>query len=114
MGNLISLLEIAFNDSTNYLSWALYSLLAAYITLALSTQKRFAGKHSGKIAMVVYAIFMAICVPNLCFVVMVFKDGLGNVAGFIAGFVAIVMIILNSVPIAMSMKESKDSQAQQN
>lgn len=109
MEHFLALLKIAFNDSASYLSWALYSLLAAYISLMMSDQKRYKGKYSHKIGVFVYSMFMLVCLPNLYFIVMIFNNSLGKIAGLIAGFFALMIIIINSAPIALSMRDNHDN-----
>ncbi len=110
MEHFLALLKIAFNDSAGYLSWALYSLLAAYISLMMSYQKRYKGKYSRKIGIFIYSMFMLICVPNLFFIVGIFDDIFGRVAGVISFFFAVMIVIVNSVPAALSMRDNQDTQ----
>ncbi|MCK2178583.1 hypothetical protein MUN35_02550 [Hafnia paralvei] len=110
MENFLALLKIAFNDSASYLSWALYSLLAAYISLMMSYQKRYKGKYSRKIGIFIYSMFMLVCVPNLYFIVKIFYDTFGKVGGVISFLFAVMIVIVNSVPVALSMRDNQDNQ----
>ena len=109
MDNFIVLLREAFNETANYLTWSFYALLAAYISMAFLSLKR--NKIADKIGKVIFCMFIATTLfPNLMFIVQVFNEKLGIIAGVISFVIAIFMIIINSAPVLLSMKENESQE----
>lgn len=113
MDNFIVMLREAFNESANYLTWSFYALLAAYISMAFLSMKRNKNKITDKIGKAIFGIFIVtILLPNLMFIVLVFSQKLGTVAGVISFVIAIFMLIINTAPVLLSMKEDKNQETE--
>jgi len=85
----------AFNESTNYFTWAFYSMAAGYIVMSISSRNAFRCNLFDKVATVLFIVFALVSLPNLASIIVVFSQKLGLFGGLIGGLIAVAIILSN-------------------
>lgn len=105
----------AFRDSSAYLTWAFFSVIAVYMTwIALDTQRE---KHLSKaplraLAWGISVIFIIIYALNIVAIARLFQKPLGDAGSFILIMASALMLVINVYPVLSGviagMKQKKD------
>ncbi|HEE4845149.1 TPA: hypothetical protein R7G56_000558 [Klebsiella pneumoniae] len=107
MPHFVLMIREAFNESANYLTWSFYSLITAYVSIALLEKNNFKTGFDKFISKLVFLISMFIFIPNIWFISLVFGDKLGSFAGFAYFVICLLMLMLNSVPAITGLVDKK-------
>ncbi|KFX03551.1 hypothetical protein KP22_15870 [Pectobacterium betavasculorum] len=108
MDHFLGLLKLAFNESASYFSWAFYSLITAYIVMALLDKNKVRGGVMSVIGIIIFLVYVLIFIPNLFFISQVFYERLGWLAGVLSFIVGFVMMMLNSIPVIYGITQKND------
>ncbi|WP_456071488.1 hypothetical protein [Enterobacter quasiroggenkampii] len=105
----------AFRDSSAYLTWAFFSVIAVYMTwIALDTQRE---KHLSKaplraLAWGISVIFIIIYAINIVAIARLFQKPLGDAGSLILIMASALMLVINVYPVLSGviagMKQKKD------
>lgn len=107
MPHFVLMIREAFNESANYLTWSFYSLITAYVSMAMLEKSNFKTGFDKLVSKLVFLMSMVIFVPNIWFISMVFEDKLGSFAGFASFFFCLLMMMLNSIPAITGIVQNK-------
>lgn len=105
----------AFRDSSAYLTWAFFSVIAVYMTwITLDTQRE---KHLSKapvraLAWGISVIFIIIYAINIVAIARLFQKPLGDAGSLILIMASALMLVINVYPVLSGviagMKQKKD------
>ncbi|MEN0585304.1 MULTISPECIES: hypothetical protein [Kosakonia] len=107
MPHFVLMIRDAFNESANYLTWSFYSLITAYVSIAMLEKSNFKNKFDNFFSKLLFLISMLIFIPNILFISQVFGDKLGNFAGVASFVICLLMLMLNSVPAITGLVDKK-------
>lgn len=101
-------LSDAFRDSSGYLTWAFFSLIAIYlIWIALRDQqnKNLSNKNLRFFAVLVSIIFCLIYAFNIISIAILFEKPLGKLSYVLVMLVCSAVLIINTYPILSGLNQ---------
>lgn len=107
MPDYVLMIREAFNESANFLTWSFYSLITAYVSLAMLERNNIKTRFDKLFSKIIFLIAMIIFIPNIFFISKVFGEKLGSFAEFASFVICLLMMMLNSVPALLSLVEKK-------
>lgn len=96
-------LREAFDQSTNYMTWAVLTLITAYVGLTIFQLPHFKHKFSVPVSLFLFLLSALICIFNLFLMAVVFQQKLGSVVGVISFLIGFIIIFINSAPVLFSL-----------
>ncbi|MFS6814974.1 hypothetical protein [Citrobacter meridianamericanus] len=106
----------AFRDSSAYLTWAFFSVIAVYmtwITLEVQRKKHLSKRPARAVAWGISILFLGIYVINIIAIANLFKKPLGELGAAMLIMAITLMLIINVYPVLSGVltgvKQKKDS-----
>lgn len=107
MPEFFVLLSEAFNESVNYMTWAFYALITAYVSMAFQERNKDKPWCNVLLNKLLFLISMSIFIPNIYFVSRVFSEKLGPAAGVFSFIIGLLFMMINSIPAITGLVQQR-------